>query len=57
MNKKKIAIFASGTGSNALQLIKHFKNHPNIQVALIVTNSTKAPVIKVAQENDVPVEQ
>jgi phosphoribosylglycinamide formyltransferase-1 len=54
MNKKKIAIFASGTGSNALQLIKHFKNHPNIQVALIVTNSTKAPVIKVAQENDVP---
>ena len=54
MNKKKIAILASGTGSNALQLIKHFKNHPNIQVALIVTNSTKAPVIKVAQENDVP---
>jgi phosphoribosylglycinamide formyltransferase-1 len=54
MNKKKIAIFASGTGSNALQLIKHFKNHPNIQIALIVTNSTKAPVIKVAQENDVP---
>ena len=54
MNKKKIAIFASGTGSNALQLIKHFKNHPNIQVALIVTHSTKAPVIKVAQENDVP---
>ncbi len=54
MNKRKIAIFASGTGSNALQLIKHFKNHPNIQVALIVTNSTKAPVIKVAQENDVP---
>ena len=54
MNKKKIAIFASGTGSNALQLIKHFKGNPNIQVALIVTNSSKAPVIKLAQENDVP---
>jgi folate-dependent phosphoribosylglycinamide formyltransferase PurN len=34
MKKKKIAIFASGQGSNASQLIKHFKNHPNIQVGI-----------------------
>jgi phosphoribosylglycinamide formyltransferase-1 len=53
MKKKKIAIFASGQGSNASQLIKHFKNHPNIQVVLIITNSSKANVIKVAEENGI----
>ena len=53
MKKKKIAIFASGQGSNASQLIKHFKNHPSIQVVLIISNSSKANVIKVADENGI----
>ncbi len=55
MKKRKIAIFASGNGTNAAQLIKHFKNHPHIQVALIVSNSSKAGVLKVAKDNNVPV--
>ncbi len=54
MKKKKIAIFASGNGSNAAQLIKHFKNHPNIQVGLIISSSSKAPVVKIAEENNIP---
>ena len=55
MKKRKIAIFASGNGTNALQLIKHFKNHPSIQVGLIVTNSNKAGVISIAKEQNIPV--
>lgn len=52
--KKKIAIFASGNGTNALQLLTHFKNNPNIQISLIVTNSSKAGVIKIANDHSVP---
>lgn len=55
MKKRKIAIFASGNGTNALQLINHFKNHSNIQVGLIVTNSNKAGVISIAKEHNIPV--
>lgn len=54
MKKKKIAIFASGTGSNTAQLIKHFKTHPSIQIGLIISSSAKAPVIKIAEENSIP---
>ncbi len=50
----KIAIFASGNGTNAAQLIKHFHNHPKIQVALIVSNSSKAGVLKIATDNNIP---
>ncbi len=31
----RIAIFISGTGSNALNLMRHFQNHENVQIALI----------------------
>lgn len=54
MKKKNIAIFASGNGTNALQLIKHFKNHPHIQVGLIVSNSSKAGVLKIAEDHNIP---
>ncbi|MEE9438616.1 MAG: phosphoribosylglycinamide formyltransferase [Saprospiraceae bacterium] len=42
---KRIAIFASGSGSNALKIIEHFENNANIEVALIVTNKRKAGVL------------
>lgn len=54
MKKMKIAIFASGNGSNAAQIIKHFKNNSQIQVALIISNSSKAGVLQVAKENNIP---
>lgn len=54
MKKRKIAIFASGNGTNAAELIKHFKNHPEIQVGLILSSSSKAGVLKVAKEHNVP---
>lgn len=38
----KIAIFASGSGSNAENIIKHFDNDKDIEVSLIVSNKKDA---------------
>lgn len=51
---KKIAIFASGRGSNAEKIIEHFKNHQQIEVSLIVSNKKDAYVLEVADQNNVP---
>lgn len=47
---KKIAIFASGSGSNAEVITNHFKGHKNIEVAGIYTNKQKAFVIERAKK-------
>ncbi|BFG70739.1 hypothetical protein KACHI17_16200 [Sediminibacterium sp. KACHI17] len=52
---KRIAIFASGAGSNAAKIIEHLKDHPNIQVALIVCNKPGAGVIQIAASHQIPV--
>lgn len=49
----RLALFASGSGSNAEVIIRHFKNHPNIQVELVITNNATAGVIERAQKLDV----
>lgn len=41
----RVAVFASGSGSNAEVLIKHFKSHDGIEVSLVVTNRYDAGVI------------
>ena len=48
--KVKIAIFASGSGSNARKIMEHFKNHPSIEVALVVSNRREAGVLGIAKE-------
>lgn len=58
-NKKKaghynIAIFASGAGSNAQQIINRFINHPTITVALIVCNKPGAGVLNIARLHNIP---
>ncbi len=50
---KKIAIFASGTGSNAKKIIEYFRENPHIQVSFIVSNKKDAPVLDIARENDI----
>ncbi|MEA3495408.1 MAG: phosphoribosylglycinamide formyltransferase [Bacteroidota bacterium] len=42
----KIAIFASGNGTNAENIIKYFKNNKAVEVALVCTNNPKAKVIQ-----------
>lgn len=54
--KQKIAIFASGAGTNAQQLFTYFKEIDNIDVALVVCNRKNAGVIERAQKEDLSVE-
>jgi len=51
---KKIAIFASGGGSNAQEIINYFRDNSEIEVALIVSNDTNAGVIDRAQKEEIP---
>jgi phosphoribosylglycinamide formyltransferase-1 len=46
----RIAIFASGNGSNAEAIVNYFKTHPKISVDLILTNNPKAFVIERAKK-------
>ncbi len=43
---KNIAIFASGSGSNAENIIRYFKNKPDAQVTLVLTNNSEAKVLE-----------
>lgn len=49
----KIAIFASGKGSNADHLISYFKNGTSVTVEMIVTTNPKAAVQNVARNHGV----
>ncbi len=64
---KKIAVFASGAGSNAANIIDHFtslpaslhfvkkgEQTPFIEVALIVCNKPGAGVLKIAASKNIP---
>lgn len=51
--KINLALFASGAGSNAKKIIEYFKNHPCIDVSLIVCNNPNAGVLKIAEENHI----
>lgn len=55
MQKKRIAIFASGKGSNALNIIDHFKDHSKIEVTVVITNRNEAPVVPAAKAKGVNV--
>jgi len=50
----KLAIFASGKGSNADKIIQYFENHRNIHVSLIVSNKATAGVLDIAHKNGIP---
>ena len=52
--KINLAIFASGTGSNAQKIIDYFNNHELIQIALIVTNKPTAGVLHIAKDASIP---
>jgi phosphoribosylglycinamide formyltransferase-1 len=45
----RIAVFASGEGTNAEELFKYFSSHDEIRVVLLLTNNPAAPVLKRAE--------
>jgi phosphoribosylglycinamide formyltransferase-1 len=53
--KKRIAIFASGEGTNAQRIIDYFKNSELIQVSMIITNKAEANVVNRGHEAEIPV--
>lgn len=53
--KKRIAVFASGAGSNAQKLIRHFEHSLHASVVLIVCNKPGAGVLTIAGEAGIPV--
>ena len=52
---KNIAIFASGSGTNALNICNYFNNHHSIKVTTLVCNKPKAKVIERLQPFNVEV--
>ena len=50
----RIALFASGAGSNAQKIIDHFRDHAFIKIALIVCNKPDAGVLNIAAANQIP---
>lgn len=52
--KTKIAIFASGSGTNAEQIIKYFEAHDTISVSLILSNNKSAYVLERALKHKIP---
>ncbi len=50
-----MAVFASGAGTNAQEIIRHFTLHPLIKITLVVCNKPGAGVIAIAQKENIPV--
>ncbi|MBE7641275.1 phosphoribosylglycinamide formyltransferase [Salegentibacter sp. BLCTC] len=52
-NQKKIVVFASGSGTNAENIIKFFKNSPHASVVAVFSNKRSAKVLKRAHNLNV----
>ena len=52
--KIHIAIFASGTGTNAQMIINHFIDSELLMIALIVCNKPQAGVLNIASKEKIP---
>ena len=53
---KKIIVFASGSGTNAENIIKYFANTKIANVVSVFTNNASAKVIERAKNHQIPVE-
>jgi len=55
MNKKiRLAIFASGSGTNAEAIMNYFQHHQQIQVAILLSNNPEAFALERAKKFNVP---
>ena len=52
--KKRIAIFASGSGSNAQKIMELYKKDPEVEIALVLTNNPEAYVLQRADNFEIP---
>lgn len=54
MTKKRISVFASGSGSNAQKFFEFFQDHPEIEIVSVFTNNKSAGVIDRANNFGIP---
>lgn len=52
--KKRIAIFASGSGSNAQKIMEYFKRSNEVEVSIVLTNNPEAYVLQRADNFEIP---
>jgi phosphoribosylglycinamide formyltransferase-1 len=52
---KKLVIFGSGAGSNAVNICRYFKNSSDIEVVLICTNNKDAFIVDKAKKLNIPI--
>jgi phosphoribosylglycinamide formyltransferase-1 len=52
--KQKLAIFLSGSGSNARNICNYFKNHEQIEVALLLSNKESSGAKAISEEFGIP---
>ncbi|TDS56588.1 phosphoribosylglycinamide formyltransferase [Myroides indicus] len=52
---KKIALFASGSGTNVENIINYFENKSDINQYLVLVNNPNAKVIEKAEKRNIPV--
>lgn len=55
MNLTRLAVFASGTGSNALNIIRFFKDSDSVKVSFVLSNKEDAPIVASAKEEGIDV--
>lgn len=55
MRPYKIAIFASGRGTNAEKVMEYFQQHAQIEVVLLFSNKAKAFALERAKKFNIPV--
>jgi phosphoribosylglycinamide formyltransferase-1 len=53
VQQRKIAIFASGGGSNAVSIHNHFKDHPYVEIQLLVVNRQDAGILNKPEFDEV----
>jgi phosphoribosylglycinamide formyltransferase-1 len=52
--KKRVAVFASGNGTNAEKIFDYFKDNAQIEVALLLSNKASAGVLEKAKRYRIP---
>ncbi|MGN6647927.1 MAG: phosphoribosylglycinamide formyltransferase [Cytophaga sp.] len=50
----KVALFASGSGTNAQRIIDYFKDNKSIEISMLLSNNPEAYALTRAQEANVP---
>jgi phosphoribosylglycinamide formyltransferase-1 len=51
---KKIALFASGSGSNVENIANYFENHNEVEISLVLSNKKDAFVLERAKKLNIP---